>query len=93
VEGVSEAAVAVWSDSNLVKSLWAFVVPSLQVFPDSQALLSHCQRNLDDHLVPRNFFFVDHLPKTVNGKIDRKALDKEFSDRHRVAAEGDFPNE
>ena len=93
VEGVSEAAVAVWSDSNLVKSLSAFVVPSSQAFPDSQALLSHCQLNLEDHLVPRSFFFVDHLPKTANGKIDRKALDKEFTDRNRVAAEGGFLND
>jgi acyl-coenzyme A synthetase/AMP-(fatty) acid ligase len=86
VEGVSEAAAAVWSNDNFMKFITAFVVTSPAAALDSQALLSHCQQHLEDHMVPKNFFFVSRLPKTVNGKIDRKALDRKFVDRNPAVA-------
>ena len=50
----------------------AFVVPSS---PITQAeLQSHCRTRLASYKVPRSFVFVDELPRTSAGKIDRRAL-------------------
>jgi len=86
VEEVAEAAVVTWSDAGFMKTISAFVVRRPEAALDAQALQTHCRRHLEDHLVPRNYFFVEQLPKTGNGKIDRKQLDLEFANRSRIAA-------
>jgi acyl-coenzyme A synthetase/AMP-(fatty) acid ligase len=35
---------------------------------------AHVRRTLSPHEYPRQVELVDDLPRTVNGKIDRKAL-------------------
>jgi long-chain acyl-CoA synthetase len=37
-------------------------------------LLSHCRSRLSDYKVPRSVVFVESLPRTPRGKIDRIAL-------------------
>lgn len=44
--------------------------------PDDLArqLREHCVQSLPRVMVPRQFEFIDSLPTTINGKIDRRAL-------------------
>jgi amino acid adenylation domain-containing protein len=86
MEGVAEAAVVAWSDAGFMKTISAFLALRPEAALDAQALQSHCRRHLEDHLVPKNYFFVEQLPRTGNGKIDRKQLDLEFANRSRIAA-------
>lgn len=53
-----------------------------------QDVVRHCQAVLESHLVPKIVEFVDELPKTENGKIDKQALEeasllRQANDRER----------
>lgn len=41
---------------------------------DEEAILSHCQRELPNFMVPQAIRIVAELPRNQNGKIDRKRL-------------------
>lgn len=42
--------------------------------PDIETLRAHCRDNLAKYKIPKYFVFMDDLPKTDSGKIDRKYL-------------------
>ena len=60
------------SESGLPK---AFVVLK-ETNATVEELMSHCRKNLPDHLVPSAIEFIDALPKNSNGKVDYKKLIK-----------------
>ena len=41
---------------------------------DEEVLRRYCTENLASYKIPAEFHFVDHLPKTVVGKVDKVAL-------------------
>jgi amino acid adenylation domain-containing protein len=67
-------AVAMVRESDGEKRLAAYVTAK----PDSKisvsALHQHLERSLPAYMVPDAFVVVDEFPRTVNGKIDRRAL-------------------
>lgn len=71
---VVEAAVIGVADAYQGEALKAFVVrrPGSQV--DADAIVRHCRAELAAYKVPRRISFVDALPKTTVGKIDKKQL-------------------
>ena len=40
----------------------------------AEGLDEYCRRNLAAYKVPREYVFVERLPKTAAGKIDKKRL-------------------
>ena len=76
-EAVLEAAVVGQPDqSNLIKPK-AFVVLKKGHAPSdelAQALIEHCKQNMAAYKRPRWIEFVDELPKTTTGKIQRGKL-------------------
>ncbi|MGN6320532.1 MAG: non-ribosomal peptide synthetase [Dyella sp.] len=54
--------------------LHAFCVPEHGALPAETILLEGLRRRLPDYMVPRRIHFVDALPLTINGKVDRRAL-------------------
>ncbi|MET9960471.1 amino acid adenylation domain-containing protein [Streptomyces sp. NPDC006326] len=52
----------------------AFVVPRPGAAPDPRELGRHARHLLPAHMVPAAVTAVDHVPYTVNGKIDEAAL-------------------
>ena len=53
--------------------LSAYVVTTATA-PEIGVLRDHLRKQLPDYMVPASFVFLDKLPLTINGKIDRKAL-------------------
>ena len=72
--GVRAAACQV-QGSNADKLLVAHIVPAIpDQPPDVEALKQSLRQSLPWYMVPSRFGFIDALPTTVGGKLDRKAL-------------------
>jgi acyl-coenzyme A synthetase/AMP-(fatty) acid ligase len=73
---VAECAVVGYEEGGLTLPR-AFVVPRPGVAAADElaaTLREHVKRELSPHKYPRDIRFVDELPKTASGKIDRRAL-------------------
>jgi benzoate-CoA ligase family protein len=70
---VSECAVVGYEEDGLQRPR-AFVVLVEAAARDATALQEHVKSRLSPHKYPRDVRFVEHLPRTGSGKIDRGAL-------------------
>jgi long-chain acyl-CoA synthetase len=73
-EGVREAAVIGVPDELLGEAVIAHVSPRPGVELDAAALRRLCAGKLEDYKVPRRVEIHPELPRTGNGKVDRRAL-------------------
>ncbi|MFI6641776.1 amino acid adenylation domain-containing protein [Streptomyces sp. NPDC050504] len=71
---VERAVVVAHEDGSGTKRLVGYVVPAPGPKPSAQELQDHVGQSLPDYMVPAVLVFLDALPLTVNGKVDRKAL-------------------
>ena len=69
---VVDCVVTAIPDEVVTNRLHAFVVARDEV--DRADLMRYCRSLLPRHMVPETFEFVDVLPRTSTGKIDRQAL-------------------
>jgi amino acid adenylation domain-containing protein len=72
--GVRAAIVSVGRDARSEKRLVAHVVPETGRDLTATALREHLKRKLPEYMVPAAFVFLEGLPVTSNGKVDRQAL-------------------
>jgi acyl-coenzyme A synthetase/AMP-(fatty) acid ligase len=56
------------------KQLVAYIVANPEQIPTQVELRSFLQSRLPEYMVPATFVFLDTLPLSPNGKIDRRAL-------------------
>ena len=73
---VAEAGVREWKVSDTASIIAAFVVPQAGVSPNEAALQAFVSERLAAYKCPKQFWFVPALPRTANGKLIRKALEK-----------------
>ncbi len=71
---VREAAVLAPWGADGHRLLVAYVVARSSAPPSPAELRDHLGRQLPEPMVPSAFVFLDALPVTANGKLDRKAL-------------------
>lgn len=84
-ESVADCAVVDREDSIGNKFLCAYVV--LKGKTESGALRSFLSKSLPEYIIPTAFVVLDALPRTLNGKVDRKALPAPDRDRLELGAE------
>ena len=87
--GVKEAVAGVWEPSPGDQRLVAYVVASGAGACSAGELREHLRQRLPDYMIPSVVTFLDKLPLTPSGKVDRKALPE--PDVSRTASTGHVP--
>lgn len=73
--------------------LHAFAVRRSGADPVGEAALLQCLRDtLPDYMVPRDIAFLDALPLTINGKVDRRALAELVDGRAKHTQDAEAPS-
>ncbi len=72
--GVLQAAAVVRNDEAADPRLVAYVVLDDDHAPDGDALRKDLATGLPDYMIPARFVFLDEMPLSANGKLDRSAL-------------------
>jgi fatty-acyl-CoA synthase len=76
---VSEAAVVGLPDEKWGERVTALIVVKKGFTLTEEELREHCLRSLGRYKIPRTTYFVDEIPKTDVGKIDKKKIVSEWS--------------
>ena len=74
VPDIKETAVLVKEEQSNDKFLVAYVVCKTDYPPDMGELKTFLRGHLPDYMIPAAFVFLNTLPLTANGKLDRKSL-------------------
>ena len=69
--GVEEAAVVAKSDDYRGELPVAFIVAREECVADEEALKRYCTERLATYKIPTEFHFMENLPKTAVGKVDK----------------------
>ncbi len=74
MDRISEVSVIGVPDEIFGQAIKAFVVPAGGSTLTAQDILRYATENMESFMVPKYVVFMDELPKSGNGKIDRKKL-------------------
>lgn len=73
--GLDDVCVIHLKNEAGTSTLHAFAVPGRNApTPPEEVLLEQLRGHLPDYMHPRRVLFIDALPLTINGKVDRRAL-------------------
>lgn len=76
--GVNQVAVIGVPHADWGEAVTAVIVPDSSHPPTVESILEFCQKNLSKYKRPKEILFVDALPLTPYGKIDKKTLRQPF---------------
>ncbi|MFN7945815.1 MAG: amino acid adenylation domain-containing protein [Blastocatellia bacterium] len=78
---IGEVTVLVREDEPGVKRLAAYLVAQDEAQPSQSELRDYLKVKLPEYMVPSAFVWVEAIPLTANGKVDRRALPVPESER------------
>ncbi len=81
--GVGEAAVVGLPDQEYGERVTAFIVAAPGASPDPEMLKAECKKRLAGPKVPREFVFLDKLPRNPTGKVLKRELRADHSGGER----------
>ncbi len=82
--GIRQAVVKVSENSTSTKRLIAYLVPADDK-KNTPAVRVALSKHLPDYMMPSLFIWVEDLPKTASGKIDKKALPEPATTRPELS--------
>jgi amino acid adenylation domain-containing protein len=85
-QGVRESVVIVREDEPGEKRLVGYVLAGAETAPTTSELHGFLKEKLPAYMLPSSFVFLDQLPLTANGKVNRGALPAPDTSRPVLAA-------
>jgi long-chain acyl-CoA synthetase len=76
IEGIIEVAVIGVPDEILGQVIKAYIVKDSDFKIAQKDVLKYCSQHLESFAIPKYIEFVDKIPKTPHGKIDKLTLNK-----------------
>jgi amino acid adenylation domain-containing protein/non-ribosomal peptide synthase protein (TIGR01720 family) len=89
-DGVQACAVVARDDARAERRLVAYVVPSRGKAATTVELRRYVKDKLPDYMVPAAFTYLDELPLTPSGKLDRRALLSREQESLEIPRKDDF---
>ncbi len=74
IENIKEAVVTTREDTPGSPHLVAYVVPTTETLPRLASVRAKLRHTLPDYMIPTRYVFLDALPLSPNGKVDRMGL-------------------
>lgn len=74
IKGIKEAAVIGVADDVLGQAVRAYILLESDADLNIKKIKKKCMAHMENFMVPKDIIFMDDLPKTQNGKIDKKLL-------------------
>jgi fatty-acyl-CoA synthase len=74
LDGVAECAVIGVPDDKWGETIKAVVVPAPDVELDEAAVIAHCKKRIAGYKAPTSVDFIDALPRTATGKVQKFRL-------------------
>jgi acyl-coenzyme A synthetase/AMP-(fatty) acid ligase len=81
IEGVVNSAVIGVPDEIMGKAIMAFIVRDSNGDLSEKDIRKYCTEQMEIFMVPKYVEFIKDLPKTPNGKIDKKHLISKYSEK------------
>ena len=91
--GVRDAVVALRDDSTTGPRLIAYVVQDNCEPLDAWSLREHVADHLPEYMVPAAYVRIQHVPRTINDKVDRAALPPPAAADYAGAGAGETPRD
>lgn len=84
---VDESVVIGLHDVKWGELVTAVIVPASGSTPDVEQLQAYCRDKIAGYKIPKRFIFVEKLPVTPVGKIDKKQLANEYGRKSEIKTE------
>ncbi len=83
-KAIRESVVIIHGEKSEDQKLIAYLVPSNSQKISSTEIRLYTEGELPAYMIPSTFIFLDKMPLSLNGKVDRKALAQHLSTRPKL---------